>query len=510
MKLKNEKGSITIFVLVGMLFMSAFLIISYAGNVNKSKVVKEQLEIIKSIYQMKVQTVDNIYNKLTIMPIINDLPEVIFIGADRMEDYIESGDGEEIAKIEIIVDDQTFYSEEDMNKYIEENDAFGEKEITITVTNSIGNTTTKNEIVTFKEITNPVIENLPNTIITNVTQVKDYYVSYDDLGKKEENYTVEVFNQTFDSMIKVVQYADRWLEQNKQYEVEVEIKILATGNNNLTSESTQKIKLLRGNQVTTEADLIDALYSTEPSYIKVETSNSNNEIICNSPITLDGVTHKLDLNGNKISYTVTSASEGSTLKFLTLGPNANLTVIDSTEDDQGGIVFNVLEEVNSDGDDRKTKVITVDNQGVLNVESGIIEVNISRKIGNGAKKDGNVHDTGVAIENSGTVNLNGGTISTNVVTQSCSYLTIQISEAIAKGIVNNGTINVTSGTINTNAEAYAVQSSGAVWKGETEAYAYGIENNGTINNSESITFSTTATAHKESSRKQTEEALDIK
>ena len=114
------------------------------------------------------------------------------------------------------------------------------------------------------------------------------------------------------------------------------------------------------------------------------------------------------------------------------------------------------------------------------------------------------------LENSGTVNLNGGTILTNVVTQSCSYLTIQISEAVAKGIVNNGTINVTSGTINTNAEAYAVQASGAIWKGKTWAYAYGIENNGTINNSENITFSTTATAHKENSREQKEEAINIK
>lgn len=50
MRLKNEKGSITIFVLVGLLFMSAFLIISYSNNLNKSKVVKEQLNIINNVY----------------------------------------------------------------------------------------------------------------------------------------------------------------------------------------------------------------------------------------------------------------------------------------------------------------------------------------------------------------------------------------------------------------------------------------------------------------------------
>ena len=50
MNLKDEKGSITIFVLVGLLFMSAFLIILYASNVNKSKIVDEQFDIINAIY----------------------------------------------------------------------------------------------------------------------------------------------------------------------------------------------------------------------------------------------------------------------------------------------------------------------------------------------------------------------------------------------------------------------------------------------------------------------------
>jgi len=50
MKLKDKKGSISIFVLVTLLFISSFLIILYANNVNKSKVVKEQFEIINGIY----------------------------------------------------------------------------------------------------------------------------------------------------------------------------------------------------------------------------------------------------------------------------------------------------------------------------------------------------------------------------------------------------------------------------------------------------------------------------
>ena len=53
MKIKNEKGSITIFVLVGLLFMSAFLIISYASNVNKSKIVEEQREVTQMLYKKR-------------------------------------------------------------------------------------------------------------------------------------------------------------------------------------------------------------------------------------------------------------------------------------------------------------------------------------------------------------------------------------------------------------------------------------------------------------------------
>ena len=50
MKIRDNKGSITIFVLVGLLFMTGFLIISFGSNINKSKIAKEQLNILSSIY----------------------------------------------------------------------------------------------------------------------------------------------------------------------------------------------------------------------------------------------------------------------------------------------------------------------------------------------------------------------------------------------------------------------------------------------------------------------------
>jgi len=50
MKIKDNKGSITVFVLVGLLFMTSFLLISFGSNVNKSKSASEQLDILSDIY----------------------------------------------------------------------------------------------------------------------------------------------------------------------------------------------------------------------------------------------------------------------------------------------------------------------------------------------------------------------------------------------------------------------------------------------------------------------------
>lgn len=65
--LNNEKGSITVFVLVALLFMSSFLIISYASNANKSKVVKDQLNTIKGIYSKNENIVDSYYETYTFL-----------------------------------------------------------------------------------------------------------------------------------------------------------------------------------------------------------------------------------------------------------------------------------------------------------------------------------------------------------------------------------------------------------------------------------------------------------
>ena len=498
MNFKKEKGSITIFVLITLLFMSAFLIVSYASNMNKSKIAKEQLEIIESIYKMKIETTDNIYNKLTTVPTISDLPEIIYIGATYIEDYIDSGDGEEIKSLEIKIDEKIFISELDMNKYIESNNLYTEKEITITVTNSLDNIATKTQMVTFKSIEGPVIKYLTSNIITNVTEISDSYVSYDKLGKKEEIYTIVEINTDFTSFLELVKYADDWLENNNQYEVDVNIKITATGNNDLVSELTQAVKFIRGISVTNETELNAALSSTSPLYINVA-----NDIKCLNTINVAGITHTLDLNNNTISKTVVNES----FTFITLGINTNLTIIDSSKNQNGTILAKLHEEVESDGDDRKTNIICIQNQGILNINSGKVSADSIQFILE-KKKGTEVDNTCTAIKNTGTINLNGGTINCNIGAKACCRTSVKTATAYAYGIVNSGTINANSGYIITNADAYVIKSS-TVW-GKTYAYSYGIENSGTINNKENITFTTTVRAHQTDTYSTDEDSAEIK
>lgn len=67
MKLKSQKGSITIFVLIALLFYTAFLLLMYAANTNKFKTITEKSDILKGIYEKNTDdlSINNIYNRKT-------------------------------------------------------------------------------------------------------------------------------------------------------------------------------------------------------------------------------------------------------------------------------------------------------------------------------------------------------------------------------------------------------------------------------------------------------------
>lgn len=345
----------------------------------------------------------------------------------------------------------------------------------------------------------PIINSLPRQIITNVTEIDNSYVIYGQTGRKEEKYNIVVIDEEFSSMTELVEYADTWLNENSQYEVEVDIKINATGNNGKTAESVQTVKLIRGVKVTNESELNSALSSTAPSYIQVA-----NNIESTSIISVDGVTHKLDLNNNTISKTVTNES----FTFITLGSSTNLTIIDSSSEKQGTIVARLSETTNSGSeDDRLNTIYTINNQGTLNIESGTIASDLVQTMGE-VKVNLHVKSLAKTINNSGTINLNGGNITSKAVTQGVSYLATRNGEATATGIENTGIVNLNSGNITCYAEANMVKMV-AVW-GETRAYAYGVTNSGgTVNKNENVTISVTAIANEDGSYTETEDSAEI-
>lgn len=93
MKRKKEKGSIAIFVLLGLLFMGSFLLISYTTILNKSKTVQGQFNTISSIYQYSDEGLDSILNSKhddtqdTESPGSNSTLKVFYIGTAINSEY---------------------------------------------------------------------------------------------------------------------------------------------------------------------------------------------------------------------------------------------------------------------------------------------------------------------------------------------------------------------------------------------------------------------------------------
>lgn len=63
-KLNQEKGGATLFVLISMLFFSLYLIGIYLATANLEGTQVEQTKVIKEIYEQGTNDIDNVYNKL--------------------------------------------------------------------------------------------------------------------------------------------------------------------------------------------------------------------------------------------------------------------------------------------------------------------------------------------------------------------------------------------------------------------------------------------------------------
>ncbi len=63
-KIKEDKGSITLFVLVAMLFFIMVMLLAYTAITNKDQEQIKQIDKIKKEYEVSAETLENTYNEV--------------------------------------------------------------------------------------------------------------------------------------------------------------------------------------------------------------------------------------------------------------------------------------------------------------------------------------------------------------------------------------------------------------------------------------------------------------
>lgn len=88
MRVKSQKASVAIFVLVALLFYMGFLLLLYANNLNKVQTITEKAGILKSIYKRNVNddSINDIYNR----KMAEKNEEIILPYEYQQVEYIES------------------------------------------------------------------------------------------------------------------------------------------------------------------------------------------------------------------------------------------------------------------------------------------------------------------------------------------------------------------------------------------------------------------------------------
>lgn len=252
--------------------------------------------------------------------------------------------------------------------------------------------------------------------------------------------------------------------------------------------------------VANEADLISAL-SEGNADVKLI-----GDINCSSPLVINTLNNTIDLNGHNLTYTNNTGS----FTFITIEENASLNIKDTSSEQDGKVLAQLLEEsYNGNPEDRYNTIYTINNKGTLTIESGEVTSNLVQLPG---EVDYNIHSKCLAktITNTGTINLNGGNITSYIDSQGVSDSATRNGEATAVGIENAGIVNLNSGSI--TAEAHARMERASIIYGETRAYAYGVQNSstGTVNRSENVSITVIADAHSHDTYTTKKDSAEIK
>lgn len=385
MRIKSGKGSISIFVLIALLFYIGFLMLLYAGNLNKMQTISERAEAIKAIYSKNFNNIDDVYNRRlsrndNMQPVINWPSQIITNVTDIRDSYEEFGATG--GRVEYVVSNNKFSSIKEVVNNTIEKGSYGT--ITVTAT-AYGN----NGLITKDEKNIEIIRGMK---VTNEAELKTAFATTGDLYV----------------------YIDKDIECTETISTDNINHKLDLNNHSITNNITNYLK---------------------NEYVSLITIGENSKLT----IMDKSKEQKGYININLIEEAISDGKDRENSIFV-LRNNGILTI------ESGRIFANISQKMlhKNDGTNVQNHCSAIDNYGTVNLNGGIIETNVEVcactylvvKIATA---------NGRGIVNAGTVNLNSGNI---IVKTDASMLKAKGTSiwgktyAYSYGIVNvNGEVN---------------------------------------------------------------------
>lgn len=385
MRIKSGKGSISIFVLIALLFYIGFLMLLYAGNLNKMQTISERAEAIKAIYSKNFNNIDDVYNRRlsrndNMQPVINWPSQIITNVTDIRDSYEEFGATG--GRVEYVVSNNKFSSIKEVVNNTIEKGSYGT--ITVTAT-AYGN----NGLITKDEKNIEIIRGMK---VTNEAELKTAFATTGDLYV----------------------YIDKDIECTETISTDNINHKLDLNNHSITNNITNYLK---------------------NEYVSLITIGENSKLT----IMDKSKEQKGYININLIEEAISDGKDRENSIFV-LRNNGILTI------ESGRIFANISQKMlhKNDGTNVQNHCSAIDNYGTVNLNGGIIETNVEvRACTYLVVKIATANGRGIV--NAGTVNLNSGNI---IVKTDASMLKAKGTSiwgktyAYSYGIVNvNGEVN---------------------------------------------------------------------
>lgn len=385
MRIKSGKGSISIFVLIALLFYIGFLMLLYAGNLNKMQTISERAEAIKAIYSKNFNNIDDVYNRRmskndNMPPIINWPTQIITNVTDIRDSYEKFGATG--GRVEYVVSNNKFSSIKEIVDNTIEKGSYGTINVMAT---AYGN----NGLVTKDEKNIEIIRGMK---VTNEEELKTAFATTGDLYV----------------------YIDKDIECTETISTDNINHKLDLNNHSITNNITNYLK---------------------NEYVSLITIGENSKLTI-----MDKSKEKKGyININLIEEAISDGKDRENSIFV-LRNNGILTI------ESGRIFANISQKMlnKNDGTNVQNHCSAIDNYGTVNLNGGTIETNVEvRACTYLVVKTATANGRGIV--SAGTVNLNSGNI---IVKTDASMLKTKGTAIFGKtyaysyGIVNvNGEVN---------------------------------------------------------------------